>query len=159
MPAPVQVCWSLTWNCPMLCTENRATVKSLSLSDSVSRLTRDPRPGSGGGCHGWGRRRGGTCATWQLIRHQPPGALTSLRSLTQPDDIYTNIFAHLHRHCGLWPHSAGVNSVRGMHKIAGSRSVCPFFNQGKERYVRVCTGMYLCILTCTGLYVAVMHAY
>ena len=27
--------WLLTWNGPMLCTENRATVKSLSLSDSI----------------------------------------------------------------------------------------------------------------------------
>ena len=49
--------------------------------------------------------------------------------------------------------------MRGMHKIAGSRPVCTFFEEGKERYVRVCTRMYLYILACTGLYVDEIQTY
>ena len=39
---------------------------------------------------------GGAAGPAQSIRHQPPGALT--RSLTEPDDIYTNILSQLNRH-------------------------------------------------------------
>ena len=43
-----RVRWLLTWNGPMLCTENRATVKSLSLSDSIfcppAHSTFQPKP-------------------------------------------------------------------------------------------------------------------
>jgi hypothetical protein len=58
----------------------------------------------------------------------------------------------------MWPHRAGVNSVRGMHKIAGSRSVGTFSKRarnGMYAYVPVCTCTYwhvLDILVCTSTY-------